>query len=180
MNIVVQLSTRKGVGVESNGMKFAIQVVHGKNCHKCVIRSVGFHDQGLIGNLVHEDQSRSERFLEKFDSGAAFWGEIPCSTFPCELGCDFQVVVNELPIEVGEAKEGLYVFDLPRFRPLLDNLDFFIGNYQTKVNQDISKELYRILVPFTVICFGVETMFPKASEQFADVFLVLFEIVGID
>ena len=35
-------------------------------------------------------------------------------------------------------------------------------------------------MPFTFICFGIETVFPQASEQFADVFLVLFEIIGID
>ena len=35
-------------------------------------------------------------------------------------------------------------------------------------------------MPFAFISFGVETVFPEASEQFADVFLVLFEIVGID
>ena len=88
--------------------------------------------------------------------------------------------MNESPIEVGEAKEGLNVFNLPRFRPLLDNLDFFVGHCQTKVHQNISEEFHRISVPFAFVCFGVETMFPKPSEQFADVFLVLFEIVGLD
>ena len=88
--------------------------------------------------------------------------------------------MNELPVEVGEAKERLYVFNLPRFRPLLDNLNFFVGHCQAEVRQDISEELNRILVPFAFIRFGVETVFPQASEQFADVFLVLFEIVGID
>ena len=88
--------------------------------------------------------------------------------------------MSELPIEIGKAKEGLYVFDLPRFRPLLDNLDFFVGHCQAKVRQDISEELNRISVPFAFIFFGVETIFPEASEQFADVFLVLFDIVGID
>ena len=88
--------------------------------------------------------------------------------------------MNELPIEVGEAKEGLNVFDLPRFRPLLDNLNFFVSHCQAKVRQNISEELNGILVPFTFSCFGLETMFPKALEQFADMFLVLFEIVGID
>ena len=84
--------------------------------------------------------------------------------------------MNELPIEVGKAKEGLNVFDLLRFQPLLNNLDFLISHCQAEVHQDISKELNRILVPFAFICFGIETMFPEASEQFADVFLVLFEI----
>ena len=88
--------------------------------------------------------------------------------------------MNELPIEVGKAKEGLYVFDLLRFRPLLDNLDFLVGHCQAEVHQDISKELNGILVPFAFIHFGIETVFPKVLEQFVDVFLVLFEIVGID
>ena len=35
-------------------------------------------------------------------------------------------------------------------------------------------------MPVAFICFGVETVFPQASEQFADVFLMLFEIIGID
>ena len=113
----------------------------------------------------------------------AFLCKIPCCTFPCELGeqnCDLQVVMNELPIEFGEGKEGLNVFDLPRFHPLLDNFDFFIGHCQAKVCQDISKEFYGISVPFTFIGFSEETVFPEVSEQFADVFLMLFEIVGID
>ena len=88
--------------------------------------------------------------------------------------------MNELPIEVGEAKERLYVFYLPRFQPLLDNLNFLVRHCQAEVRQDVSEELNGISVPFAFIRFGVETVFPKASEQFVDVFLVLFEIVGID
>ena len=88
--------------------------------------------------------------------------------------------MNESPLEVGEAKEGLYVFNLPRFRLLLDNLHFFVGHCQAEVFQDVSKEFNGISVPFAFIRFGVETVFPQASEQFADVFLVLLEIVGID
>ena len=75
-------------------------------------------------------------FLEKFESRAAFRGEVPCSTFPCELGkqnCDFRVIMNESPVEVGEAKERLYVFNLSRFQPLLDNLNFLIGHCQAEV-----------------------------------------------
>ena len=88
--------------------------------------------------------------------------------------------MNELPIEVGKAKEGLNVFDLLRFQPLQDNFDFLVGHCQAEVREDISEELNIISVPFAFIHFGVETMFPKVSEQFTDVFLVLLEIVGID
>ena len=88
--------------------------------------------------------------------------------------------MNESPVEIGKAKERLYVFNLPRFRPLLDNLNFLVGHCQAEVRQDISEEFNGVLVPFAFIHFGIETVFPQASEQFADVFLVLFEIVGID
>ena len=88
--------------------------------------------------------------------------------------------MNEPPVEVGEAKGGLNVFNLLRFQPLLDNLEFFVGHCQTEICQDISKELNGISVPFTFIRFSIETMLPEVSEQFVDVFLVLFEIVGVD
>ena len=123
--------------MESNKVKFAVRIVHGKNGRESVVRSVSFHDQRLVGNPVREDWSGSERFLEKFESGVAFRREVPCSTFPCEpskRNCDFRVIMNESPIEVGEAKEGLYVFNLPRFRPFLDNLNFIVSHCQAKVH----------------------------------------------
>ena len=52
INVIVQLSTRKGSGMESDRMKFTIQVVHGKNGHKSVIRSIVFHNQRVVGNPV--------------------------------------------------------------------------------------------------------------------------------
>ena len=145
------------MGMESNRMEFTIWIIHGKNGSESVIRSVGFHDQRLVGNPVCEDWSRSEHFLEKFESGVAFRGEVPCSTFSCEPGkrnCDFRVIVDESPVEVGEAKERLYVFNLPRFRPLLDNLNFLIGHCQAKVCQNISEEFNGISVPFALFALA--------------------------
>ena len=72
--------------MESDRVKFAVRIIHGKNGRESIIRSVGFHDQRLVRNPVREDRSGSERFLDKFESGAAFLGEIPCGTFPCEPG----------------------------------------------------------------------------------------------
>ena len=88
--------------------------------------------------------------------------------------------LTEPTIEVGEAEEGLNVFDLLRFQPFLDNFDLFISHCQAKVHQDISEEFHIILLPFSFISFGIETMFPEALEKFTDVLLVLFEIVRID
>ena len=88
--------------------------------------------------------------------------------------------MNELPIEVGKAKEGLDVFNLLRFWKLLDITDFLVSHCQAEVHQDISEELNGISLPCIFVCFGIETMFPEASEQFTNVFLVLIEIVRID
>ena len=76
--------------------------------------------------------------------------------------------MNEPPIEVGKAKEGLNIFDLPRFQPLLDNLDFLVSHCQAEACQDTSEELNGISVPFAFICFGVGTMFPEVLEQFGN------------
>ena len=81
MNIIVQLSTRKGMWVESDRMEFSIWSVYGKNGYKCIIWSISFHNQRLVRNPVCEDWSGSECFLENFESRMAFLGEIPCSTF---------------------------------------------------------------------------------------------------
>ena len=78
--------------MESDRVKFAVRIVHGKNGHESVIQSIGFHDQRLVRNPVREDWSGSERIFENFKSGAAFQCEVPGNTFPCELSkqnCDF-------------------------------------------------------------------------------------------
>jgi len=57
----------------------------------------------------------------------ALIGKVPNSTLlgeACEWNSDFGVSINEVSVEVGKTKERLNVFDLPGFRPILDNLDF--------------------------------------------------------
>jgi hypothetical protein len=64
--------------------------------------------------------------------------------------------VNETTVEIGEAEEGLNVFDLPRFRPIPNHLDFIFGHSKSIGREHIAKELHRISVPFTFIGFGIE------------------------
>ena len=66
-------------------------------------------------------------FFKCFKSRSVLIGEVPNSTLSgkaCEGYSDFRVSVNDVLVEVGKTKEILNVFDLPGFRPILDNLDF--------------------------------------------------------
>jgi hypothetical protein len=63
----------------------------------------------------------------------AFFSKIPRDTFlgkPSEGNCYVQVIVivNEMMVEIGKTKERLNVFDLLRFRPVANCLDFVFGH----------------------------------------------------
>ena len=44
-----------------------------------------------------------------------------------ECDSDIQIVVDEMTIEVSKTKEGLYVFNLLRFRPFMNDLDLSLA-----------------------------------------------------
>ena len=57
--------------------------------------------------------------------------EIPSSSFASEVGewnSDFRVCWNEMLVEIGVAQEGLDVFNLSGFGPILNDLDFVGGH----------------------------------------------------
>ena len=59
----------------------------------------------------------------------AFVGEIPGGAFAGEVGeqnGDVRAVRNETSVEISETQERLYIFNLSRFRPILNDL-YFIG-----------------------------------------------------
>ena len=57
-----------------------------------------------------------------------------------EWDSNVRVIVDEATIEVRETKEGLNVFDLLRFRPFENDLDFIFGHRQAFSLQDVAKE----------------------------------------
>ena len=78
-----------------------------------------------------QDQHSSEGFFQQCESRAALVREVPSGTFTSEMGernSDFGVFQNKMPIEIGEAQEGLDVFDLSGFGPILNDLDFVRGH----------------------------------------------------
>ena len=41
-------------------------------------------------------------------------------------------------IEIGETKEGLYIANLPRFRPVLDRLDLLSAHLESIQHKDVT------------------------------------------
>ena len=71
----------------------------------------------------------------------ALIGEVPSSTFTSEMGewnGDFGVFQNKTPIEIGEAQEGLDVFDFSGLGPILNDLDFFRSHSEAIQREDIA------------------------------------------
>ena len=88
-----------------------------------------------------------------------------------EQDCNIQIVVVEAMVEVSQTKEGLYVFKLLRFRPFVNDLDLIFIHCQDFSLQDVAKEFYWVLVPFTFVHFGEEAIVVKSLKYLLDVFL---------
>jgi len=97
-----------------------------------------------------------------------------------EWASDIQVIVDKVMIEVSETEEGLDVFDLPQFGPFSNDFDLVFGHHQAFSIQDVAKEFYQILVPFTFVCFSEEAVFPKSLKYLLDVFHMLNWIIRVD
>ena len=76
---------------------------------------------------MSEDQCCGKHLFKCFESQSALIGEVPNCTLSGKAHegyGDFRVSINETSVEVGKTEEQLNVFNLSRFRPILDNLDF--------------------------------------------------------
>ena len=80
---------------------------------------------------MSQDWCSGEGIFQQCEGRAALIREIPSSSFVSEAGewnSDFGVFWNEMPIKIGEAQEGLDVFNLSGFGPILNDLDFVRGH----------------------------------------------------
>ena len=72
--------------------------------------------------------------------------------------------MDEMPIEVCEAEEGLDVLNLTGLRPILDGLDLLHGHNKSSRRQDISKIFYGVHMEFTLLGVGIESMSMQSSQ----------------
>ncbi|KAG6892669.1 hypothetical protein C0992_013020, partial [Termitomyces sp. T32_za158] len=87
---------------------------------------IAFEHNGELRIEVPEDQSNSEGLLEEFEDALALTVPVPRDLLSREAGqglCDTGVVVDEPPVEVGEAQERLNFLDIPGTRPVEDSVN---------------------------------------------------------
>ena len=125
-----------------------------------------------------------ELFLELVECCAAFAIEVPQGILLCQMSernGDFGVSIDEPAVEVGKAKEGLNVFDFPRFQPIEDGLHFVFSNAESVGGKDVSEVFHTVLVKLTFSGICVEAVFLEPAEDFFfDVLFVLRHVVGVD
>jgi hypothetical protein len=79
-----------------------------------------------------ENRSGRESIFEEVEGVTGLFGEVKGDAFVHEAGKwndDVGIVVDESTVEVGEAEEGLDVFDLPWLGPVTDGLDL-VGSHE--------------------------------------------------
>ena len=103
----------------------------GKDGSEGIVQGICFNNKQRAQNPVGQDQHSGEGLFQGHECGAALIGEVPSCSFMSEASernGDFGIFWNKTLIEIGKAKEGLDVFNLSGFRPILNDLDFVGGH----------------------------------------------------
>ncbi|KAG6876283.1 hypothetical protein C0993_004460 [Termitomyces sp. T159_Od127] len=128
INAIVELYGDHQVGVEGNGLELVTTEVHLEEyTGNGIVRGITFKYDGKGGVEVAEDGGRGEGFLEESEYTLASAVPVPWGVLSHELVEGFgdsKVVINELAVEVGETKKGLYLFYVPGQRPVENGLHF--------------------------------------------------------
>jgi len=67
-----------------------------------------------------------------------------------------------MTVKIGEAKEGLDVFDFPRFRPILNDLSFVGSHSESFGRQHISEVFIGSDMELTFVCMGKKAVSSKS------------------
>jgi hypothetical protein len=87
--------------------------------------------------------------------------------------------VDESSVEIGEAEERLNILDFSRLRPILDDLDFIFGHFDTMFVDNVSEIFHFVLVEFAFVTTGIKSMLAKSFKDFDDMSFVFFGGVGV-
>jgi len=82
--VVVQLYCGESAGVKGHWMNFIFFINNGRDCSESIVQSISFHNKLSIGNLMSEDRSGSECFLEKIESTTTGGVELLRNVLPDE------------------------------------------------------------------------------------------------
>ncbi|KIN95468.1 hypothetical protein M404DRAFT_165636, partial [Pisolithus tinctorius Marx 270] len=116
-----------------------------------------------------------EGILEVEESRVALLGKVPRSTLLCEASewnDNVGVVINELSVEICEAKERLDVSHLLWLRPVVDFLNLLSRHGETRGRKNITEVLNRVGVKLALLWLGIKTMLLKVAEYLFYMFMV--------
>ena len=125
IGVIVELQSGQSPGIVDKRPNLLIKATNGENAGNGIVRVVCLHNDQSVWNQMGEDRSGGEGVFEVLEGRVTEVTEVSENTLAGEAGQrsdDTIVVIYELPIEVCKPKEGLYILDLPRFRPVLYGL----------------------------------------------------------
>ena len=86
-----------------------------------------------------------------------------------------------MAVEISKTKEGLYILDFPRIRPVLNHLNNLVGSHKQSFRSEyVAQILDPILVEFAFLRLCIEAILPKALEDFFNLFAVSSCVGGIN
>jgi len=131
VDIIVEFWNGKGLGVECDWVQIAIRCCNQEDSSKCVVRGISLDCNLSDWNTMGKDWSCGESLVKSFKGIVALIREMPGGTLVGKMhkwNCDFRISVNEVMVEIGEAKERLNILDFLWYWPILDDLDFVWGH----------------------------------------------------
>src|ERR1700726_1742528 len=127
VSVIIQFGDAQGAGMKGNRVDFAISCDCGEDRCNSVVRGIRFDYKWSSRDEVGEDRSRGESRFQGVECRLTVIRPEPRNVFSGEAGhrSDYiGVSVDEAVVEIGESKERLYVFNLPRSRPFLYSFNF--------------------------------------------------------
>jgi hypothetical protein len=183
MSVVIQLRGPEGPWVKRNWMEKSIFGGSGQNCCDSVVGSVSFNSELRIWGKFGKDRGRGERGLEGLEGRAAFRIEVPWDILPSkpiEWSSDPRIILNKSAIEVGKSQEWLDIFDFARFRPISYSFDLGRIHSDSSGSYQESQVFHGSPMELAFLSFGVKLMTSKASQDFADLLLMRFQVIGVN
>ncbi|KIK76177.1 hypothetical protein PAXRUDRAFT_170675, partial [Paxillus rubicundulus Ve08.2h10] len=127
MDVIVELQSGVGLGVEHDWAEFVIWAADGKDAGDSIVRGVSLNNDRGIRHPMSQDWSRGEGIFQTLESGQ---------------NNDVGMIIDETVVEVGEAEEGRDVLNFPRFWPIGNGFDF-AGRHDKNYNRGVIAQTTR-------------------------------------
>ena len=163
-------------------MELRIGANDGQNASNGIVQGVGLDHKWSVRNPMSKDWSGGKGLLQEVESGVTIISEFPRSVFAgklCERNDDVGVVVDESTLEVHEFEEELDVLHLLWFWPIGDGLNFLHGHGKSIRGKTETEVLSGSGMEFTFLWLGKEIVFSEVLKDFAVVFLMGLDVLGV-